>query len=65
MKIGDATVPNSCPVHCPEKMRFHFPDNLCSVCPVMSKDPNYREDWAKEFEKWFKNGMVGVPRLEL
>lgn len=61
MKIGSATVPNQCPVRCPQKMKWE----LCDVCPVLSKDTdNYREDWAIEFEKWFKNGMVGLPQLK-
>jgi hypothetical protein len=64
-KIGEANVPSKCPTHCPEKMKFYKPENLCSVCPVLTKDPNYREDWAKEFEKWFKGGMVGYPKLKL
>ena len=76
MKISDAKIeiPDSCPQNCPEKGKPFYQGNLCSRCPIFncSGDPEYallrpeeyREDWAKEWKKWFDKGMKGFPDLK-
>lgn len=69
-------VPDSCPKDCPH---YGFPfsqDSLCSRCPVLNcrdfgngftpilSPKDYRKDWAEEWEKWFKEGMKGLPHLK-
>ena len=78
MIIGKQEFPDDCPLDCPEKAKSFFQGNLCCRCPIFNckkvKGPDgepfsllepheYREDWAKEFKKWFDGGMIWVPHL--
>lgn len=69
-------VPDKCPDDCRYRGCVSQGD-VCFRCPVMICSPfeymgemtylvdpeGYRTDWAEEWEKWFKTGMVGLPDL--
>jgi hypothetical protein len=64
-------IPDSCPFDCPERGSLFGQNSLCIRCPIFNcigDDPllrqeDYREDWAEEWERWFKTGMNGLPEL--
>lgn len=66
-------MPDKCPDECPGNKSPYEQGGLCDRCPVLNctgNDPlldptKYREDWAKEWKKWFNEGMIGYPDLYL
>lgn len=74
--IGNQLFPTKCSNKCPGKEEPICQGNLCHRCPIFNCVPtedgfcliepnNYRQDWAKEFRKWFNNGCKGYPKLKL
>lgn len=68
---GKYEVPDDCPKDCPDYGSPFGQNSLCFRCPILNcKGDNpplhpeeYREDWAKEWGRWFKEGMKGLPKL--
>ena len=67
MQIAEKfTVPDECPENCIYKNDLEFcgMDAVCMTCPVFVCNPKnpcidpkgYRQDWAAEWEKFFKTG---------
>lgn len=79
MKVSKAKIefPVDCPKECPEKGKpklfYQRQGNFCYRCPIFScrgkfpivEPEEYREDWAREWKKWFASGMKGLPNLIL
>lgn len=72
MKIGNTILPDSCPTNCAFKEQPLYQGCACTRCPIFNcvgKDrllePDcYREDWAKEWEKFFETGEFPILKLE-
>lgn len=71
---GKFTVPDACPKDCSLRPTSFYQGCICMRCPVLccKKDENgicliepedFREDWAREWERFFKDGTV--PELPL
>lgn len=72
-------VPDKCPENCTEKPEHFYQGCMCTQCPIFTcKEPitdedkkympvisaqNFRNDWAKEWETFFKLGIH--PQLKL
>jgi hypothetical protein len=64
-------VPDICPRECPDYGCPWGQASLCFRCPILNcsgdepilRPDDYREDWAEAWERWFKNGMKGLPQL--
>jgi len=77
IKIGKYSFPTECPVDCPGHFLPFSQGGLCYRCPIFNcreigdsgmrliEPQNYRQDWAEEWDNWFKNGMKGYPELFL
>ena len=67
------TVPDKCPEQCPLKKPLFSQSSICIRCPVlickkmendtegytpMVSSEEYREDWTKEWEEFFKTGTI-------
>ncbi len=74
--IGGQLFPTACPKSCPGLRETFEQGGLCHICPIFNCTPNkkgfyliephnYRQDWAKEFRKWFNNGWKGYPLLKI
>lgn len=72
---GKIEIPDECPSECSARGMEFYQGNLCSRCPVFCCVPDnngfslidpsdYREEWAKEFVKFF-NKEVEWPELKL
>lgn len=61
-------MPDKCPGNCKFKNELFYQGNMCSRCPVFNccgefkliEPDDYREDWAKEFEIFFKTQKIPV-----
>jgi hypothetical protein len=73
MLIGGIEFPDKCFEGCTLKDQHSLfgQGGVCTRCPIFNcagdetlLDPDeYRADWAKEWKRWFDEGMVGVPYL--
>lgn len=79
MKIGPYTLPDACPENCPflGDAQAISQGGMCFRCPVINCTPmeyegkqiclvdpaDYREDWAAEWEKFFRSGEYPALRL--
>lgn len=71
---GKYEVPDKCPEDCSLRPDSFYQGCTCMRCPVLNckEDPDgfcllrsedFREDWAREWERFFKDGTV--PELPL
>ena len=69
-------VPDNCPKNCLFKQEYGYQGGLCHRCPIFNcrKDvdgfcliepEDYREDWAKEWSKFFETGEVPELRFKM
>ena len=77
MLLGGFEVPDTCPEHCAGKNTSYGQGDSCCRCPVfnctveednpygpMLRKSEYRTDWGKIWEKWFRDGAVApMPQL--
>ena len=74
--IGGQLFGTVCPRKCLGWEEYFDQGGICYRCPIFNCTPDkngfcllepddYRQDWAKEFRKWFNNGCIGYPNLIL
>jgi len=73
--IGGQKFSTRCPENCPGKKEPFMQGGLCHRCPIFNcvereglrllRPEDYRPDWAKEWKRWFDEGMKGLPELYL
>jgi len=80
MKIGSKLqfiVPDSCLSDCPYRKEPFYQGNMCCSCPVFNcssfgdknsrllEPEEYRDDWAEEWEKFFRTGKAPALKIEI
>ena len=66
-------IPDECPKDCPYKQEAFYQGCVCHRCPIFSckeydgfrliEPEGYRDDWAREWDKFFKTGDPPILKL--
>jgi hypothetical protein len=62
--IGQGGLCYRCPIFNCQKFDYTQEDGKVFKISMLRPD-QYREDWAKNWKKWFDTGMKGYPQLPL